>query len=337
MSVSQTDPAPLPSAAGEDLDPEIRKFVETMSALWKAHPPLAKVPLDEARRIAEEVRSHWTADGPEMLEIREYEIPFHESGVRVRLHLPDQRANLPVLVYLHGGGWTLFSIDSHDRLMREYAARAGIAVAGVDYSLSPEAKFPQAIEETLAVVRWLRDESGTAGVDGRRIALGGDSAGAAMTVGACTALRDAGEADAVCAMLLNYGAFDATCDRDSYRRYGNGGYLWDSGEMEAFWNNYLRSPADADNPLACPLRAELHGLPHAFLAIPECDVIYDENLEMGEKLRRAGVAAQSVVYPGATHSFLEAVSIARISDRAFSEAAKWLSDMLRTPLPPSGQ
>lgn len=329
MSVTQADPAAPPSVAGEGLDREIRVFVEKMSALRKAHPPLARLPLDEARRIADEVRSHWAAGGPEMAETREYEVPFNESAVRVRLHLPDERATLPVLVYLHGGGWTLFSIDSHDRLMREYAARAGIAVAGVDYSLSPEAKFPQAIEETLAVVRWLRDESGTAGVDGRRIALGGDSAGATMTVGACIALRDAGEANAVCAMLLNYGAFDAACDRASYRRYGHGGYLWDSGEMEGYWDNYLRSPADANDPLACPLRAELHGLPPAFLAIPECDVMYDESLEMGEKLRRAGVAAQSVVYPGATHSFLEAVSIARVSDRAFSEEADWLSDMLR--------
>lgn len=337
MSVSHAHPAAPRSAASDGLDPEIRAFVEKMSALWKQHPPLAGLPLDEARRIANEVRSHWAAGGPEMAETRDFEVPFRDTAVRVRLHVPRTQAPLPVLVYLHGGGWTVFSIDSHDRLMREYAARTGIAVAGVDYSLSPEAKFPQAIEETLAVVRWLRDESGTANVNGNRIALGGDSAGAAMTVGACLALRDAGETDTVCAMLLNYGAFDAACNGDSYRRYGHGGYLWDSGEMEGYWDNYLRSPADADNPLACPLRADLHGLPPAFLAIPECDVMYDESLEMGEKLRGAGVAAQSVVYPGATHSFLEAVSIARISDRAFSEAATWLSDMLRPGLPAGGR
>jgi acetyl esterase len=213
--------------------------------------------------------------------------------------------------------------------MREYAARANIAVAGVDYSLSPEAKFPQPVEEALAVVRWLRDEGEAFGVNGQFIALGGDSAGAAMTVGACLALRDSGEAQTVSAMLLNYGAFDAACTGESYDRYGHGGYLWDTGEMEGYWRNYLRSPADAEDPIACPLRGDLHALPPAFLAIPECDVMYDESLAMAEKLRRAGVPAQSVVYPGATHSFLEAVSIARISDRAFAEASAWLSDMLR--------
>jgi acetyl esterase len=103
----------------------------------------------------------------------------------------------PALVYLHGGGWTIFSIDTHEPIMHEYAARAGIVSVAVDYSLSPEAKFPQAIEETLAVVRWLRENGAEVGVDGKRIAVGGDSAGAAMTLSVCMMLRDAGEKNAV--------------------------------------------------------------------------------------------------------------------------------------------
>jgi acetyl esterase len=213
--------------------------------------------------------------------------------------------------------------------MREYAARADIVVIGVDYSLSPEARFPRAIEETVAVVRWLHANGPALGVDPDRIAVGGDSAGAAMTVATCLMLRDAGQPHAIRAMLLNYGAFDAGCASESYRRFGHGGYLWDTGEMDAYWRNYLRDAQDLSNPLACPLRADVTGLPPAFLAVPECDVMYDEDVAMGEKLRRAGVHAQTVVYPGATHSFLEAVSIASISDRAFDEASRWLSDMLR--------
>lgn len=313
----------------DGLDPDIRRFVGIMSERWKQHPPLNGVPLPEARRIAEEVRSYWTEGGPRMANQAELMVPFDDRTVRVRIYHPHANTAKPALVYLHGGGWTIFSIDTHDRLMREYAARADVAVIGVDYSLSPEARFPRAIDETVSVIRWLRANGASVQVDPQRIAVGGDSAGAAMTVASCMMLRDAGEDDAVSAMLLNYGAFDAACDGESYRRYGNGGYMWDSGEMAAFWRNYLGDPANATNPLACPLLADLHKLPPAFLAIPECDVMYDESLAMAEKLRCSGVRAQSVVYPGATHSFLEAVSIAPISDRAFAEASRWLSDMLR--------
>lgn len=313
----------------DGLDPEIRLFVQRMSQGWSEHPSLGQVSFPEARRIAEQVRAPWTRGGPPMAHRTEKSVPVGQGAVRIRILNPGEDGTRPALIYLHGGGWTIFSINTHDRLMREYALRANVVVVAVDYSLSPENRFPRAIEETVAVVDWIRRHGTQYGIDGRRIAIGGDSAGAAMTIAACLMLRDAGEPRAVKAMLLNYGAFDSTCSTESYRRYGEGGYMWGSGEMAAFWNNYLGDPALAANPLACPIHADLHGLPPAFLAIPECDVMYDESIEMGEKLRRAGVAAQSVVYPGATHSFLEAVSIASIANRAFDEASRWLSDMLR--------
>jgi acetyl esterase len=314
----------------DGLDPEIRAFVKRMGELWRQHPPLDSVSIPEQRQIAEKVRSHWAQGGPKMARTTEKRVPMPDgASVRIRVLDPTAEGPKPVMLYLHGGGWTLFSIDTHDRIMREYAARANIVVIGVDYSLSPEVKFPRAIEETVAVARWLRTNGAALGIDASRLAVGGDSAGAAMTLSTAMMFRDAGEPDAVKAMLLNYGAFDTGCDNESYDRYGQGGYLWDPGEMAAFWRNYLRSDADASNPLACPLRADVSGLPPAFSAIPECDVMYTEAMQMADKLRRAGVMAQTVVYPGATHSFLEAVSVAKITDRAYDEASRWLSDVLR--------
>lgn len=312
----------------DGLDPEIRTFVKRMGELWRRHPPLSTVSPTEARQIAEAVREPWTRGGPVMARTTEHNVPFSGGSVRIRVLDPSDVTPKGALIYLHGGGWAFFSLDTHDRLMREYAARAGIAVVGVDYSLSPEARFPRAIEETVIVVHWLREHGLQLGIDAQHLAIGGDSAGAAMTIAACMILRDAGELAGVRAMLLNYGAFDAACDTSSYDRFGAGGYLWDPGEMAAFWHNYLRDERDAADPLACPLRAEVGGLPPAFFAVPECDVMYDENLQMAEKLRRCGVPAQTTIYPGTTHSFLEAVSCARISDRAFAEAARWLADML---------
>lgn len=315
------------ACAGDELDPDIRRFVAVMSERWRSHPPLDRVPVVEARRIAEQVRSHWTKGGPTMAAITEDSVPFRSGTVRIRIYDPHADGSRPALVYLHGGGWTIFSIDTHDRLMREYAARAGIVVIGVDYSLSPESRFPRAIEETIAVIRWLRASGPRVNVDPERIALGGDSAGAAMTIAVCMKLRDENEPGTVKAMLLNYGAYDATCSNESYQRYGRGGYLWDAGEMSAFWRNYL-GDTPATDPLACPIHANVRGLPPAFSAIPDCDVMYEESVAMAEKLRRAGVPSNVAIYAGATHSFLEAVSIAQISDRAFSDASRWLADTL---------
>lgn len=310
----------------DKLDPEIRRFVQEMGATWREHPPLSSVSLPEARRIADKVRGRFTPGGPKMARTTEVHVPWSQGTVRIRAYDPHKSAPKPALIYLHGGGWTLFSIDTHDRIMREYAARAEVVVIGVDYSLSPEVRFPRAIEETIAVVHWLQKEGGSVGVDGKRLAVGGDSAGAAMSVATCLKLRDTGEPTAIRAMVLNYGCFDAACSTESFKRYGQGEHLWDPGEMEAFWSNYL-GDADPRDPLASPLHADVRGLPPAFLAIPECDVMHDESVAMGIKLRAAGVAAQSVIYPGATHSFLEAVSMARVSDRAFAETSRWLKDM----------
>lgn len=324
---------PTAAQRNDGLDPEIRAFVTKMGERWREHPAMSSVSIPEQRKIAEAVRSYWRQGGPQMAKTTDLQIPVDDKSVRVRVLDPVAKDGTagpkPALVYLHGGGWTIFSIDTHDRLMREYAERAGIVLIAVDYTLSPEVRFPRALDETLAVVHWLRAHGPEVGVDPEQIAVGGDSAGAAMTIATCMRLRDAGQGDVVKAMLLNYGAFDAACDTESYERYGNGGYMWDSGEMYAFWQNYLGPDGDPKNPLAAPIHADVRDLPPAFMCIPECDVMFDESMVMADRLRRAGVSTQAVIYPGATHSFLEAVSISRITNRAFDDASRWLSDMLR--------
>lgn len=317
----------MTSESQDGLDPQIRLFVKRMGEAWRQHPSLSSVSLPEARRIAEKVRGTFTPGGPQMARTTEIAVPWEKGTVRIRVYDPEVGVPKPALLYLHGGGWTLFSIDTHDRIMREYAARAGIIVIGIDYTLSPEARFPRALEEALAVVRWAQEHGAELGIDATRLAIGGDSAGAAMTVGVCLMLRDSGQPNAVRGMVLNYGCFETGCDTSSFKRYGQSGYLWDPGEMQAYWSNYL-GDADPRNPFAAPMNADVRGLPPAFLAIPECDVMYDESVAMGNKLREAGVRAQSVIYPGATHSFLEAVAIARVSERAFDDTARWLEDAL---------
>lgn len=320
------------SANGSDLDPDIRRFIRTVTATVAQNAGLDGAPYPQQRRWAEDARKPWRQGGPAMLETNKTSVATRHGKVRVRIHRPSAGI-LPGLVYLHGGGWTLFSLDTHDRVMREYAARAGCCVIGVDYALSPEQKFPVALEQVVDVVGWLVKQGAKVGVDADRLAIGGDSAGANLGVAACLVRRDQKSVPPLAAMLLNYGAYVSRCSENACRRYGGPEYMLGCEELTGYWRNYMRSDVDAENPLVCPLIAELGGLPPAFLAIGECDVLAEQNLEMAARLRGAGVPAQSVVYPGASHSFIEAMSIAGVSNQALADASTWLRRVFSHAIP----
>ena len=306
----------------DDLDPDIRRFVSAMQNGYAQYPGFESLSVAERRSVAEKLRAPWRTGGPRMQRTVETTI----GGVRARIHIPIEARSLGAMLYLHGGGWTMFSIDTHDRLMREYAMRAGAVVAGIDYSLSPEAKFPVALEEAVAAVEWLAREGSDFGIDPTRLAIGGDSAGANLAVAAALKLREAGR-PALRAMLLNYGAFSPE-PTASFERYGGPRYMLTPKEMQVFWSNYTSDPGELDNPLVAPLRADLRGLPPAFFCIAACDILADNNRAMAARCAAAGVLCEQRVYPGATHSFLEAVSIAPLSDRALTEAASWIRGRL---------
>ena len=308
----------VPALPGDDIDPDIRRFVREVNADY-ARLIKGDETIPERRTIAEQVRAPWRSGGPIMA--RTQEIAVGKRGVRLRIHRPTEAERLPVLVYIHGGGWTSFSLDTHDRLMREYAARSGGAVIGVDYSLSPEVRFPVALEEIAEVVQWLCQEGPEHGLDPARVVIGGDSAGANLALAALMRARDEGLVPAV-GLLLNYGAFDET-PRDSHGRFDGPEYMLTAEEMDWFWRNY-RGDERSPDPLATPLHGDFAGLPPAFMCIAGCDILLDENLVVAERLAEAGSAVDARVYEGATHSFLEAMSISPLANRAIDDAAAWL-------------
>lgn len=309
------------------IDPNIRTFLDRLNAGYAAHGVANARSAADRRRIAELVRAEWRSSGPEMASTR----TFERDGIRMRLHRPRDAVDLPVMLYVHGGGWMLFSIDTHDRLMREYAARAGIAVLGIDYSLSPEAKFPAALHEVVAATRWLEREGEAWGLNPANILIGGDSAGANLSVSACLTRRDAG-LPPLAGMVLNYGAFDPLpCP--SYARFDGPAYNLEVPEMEVFWQNYVADPAQLADPLVAPIRAELHDLPPAMLAIAECDILADSNQAFADRLADAGVAVTATVYESVTHSFLEAVSIAPVAAQALDDQARWITATLQARRP----
>ncbi len=301
-----------------------RQFVEAINSGYARYPDFDQLPLSNQREIAEGIRREWRADGPEMAETRDFAV----EGIRVRLHRPTEDEPLPVLIYIHGGGWMYFSNDTHDRLMREYAAGAGIAVIGIEYSRSPEAKFPVALNEVATVQRWLAENASDCALDTDRVAIGGDSAGANLAMSACLLAR-AEERLLPQALLLNYGAFSPE-PMPSYEKYGGALYSLNPEEMDTFWTNYVDDPAQLNNPLVAPVDADLKGFPPAFLAIAECDILADCNQVLADRFEAAGINTTARTYAGTTHSFLEAMMVSEIARKAIKEQSDWLAKVLRS-------
>lgn len=325
--MTSNDHNPREGGVEPGLDPVLERFVAETSAAWARHPDLATVSPVEARQIAEAVREPWRRGGPAMVAVDEVVVASPHGPVRVRRYDPGQ-VNGAAVIYLHGGGWTLFSLETHDRLMREYAERAGMPVLGVDYALAPEAKYPVALEQVVAVARAASDPRSGLLEEGMSLAMGGDSAGANLALAAAITLRDEGHPELLRALLLNYGVFTRHSSSAAIARFGGPGNMLTEGEMEGFWRNYLRDERDAEDPLVCPLLADLAALPPTLLVTGANDLLTEQSLALAHRLRESGVSVELDVYEGACHSFLEAVSISTLADQALSNSAAWLRKAL---------
>jgi acetyl esterase len=280
-------------------DPAMARILTRM----RAAPAIdyASLPIGEARRLFEEGAALWPVSLPG-ISTRDLVIPVGHGTMRARLHLPGP-GRLPLVVFVHGGGWTFGSVDTHGNEMRGLAAASGCAVLGFDYRLAPEHPFPAGLEDTLAAIAFA--EAGALGenVDAARLALAGDSAGANLALAALLARRDAG-ATASRGAALFYGCFAPDFDTESHERLGDGAFMLSSERMRWYWRNFLGAKSDATGSLAAPSRAELTGLPPLYLAAAGLDPLLDDTLELSRRLAHAGVAHRCDVVPGVIHGFL---------------------------------
>lgn len=319
------DPAfTIPTGAPAPLDPQMKVFLERTAAAAAKFPRRDTLSIAEGRANAEQVRLPWAKGGPVMARTEEHQVPTRHGEVRIRVHYPEQVSLPGALIYIHGGGFVLFSIDTHDRLMREYAERAGIVVIGIEYTRAPEGRFPQPLEECVDVTRWVSAQAGRLGIDPGQLFIGGDSAGANLSMGTSLTLRDEGGI-ALKGIVLNYGGFSSNLFRNSVVRYGAGDYGLSLHMMIWFRGMHIARGEDFTDPRVDILRANVGGLPPVFMVITECDPLHDDSLELEKKLLAADVAVSSKVYPGTVHSFLEAVSIADVAAQAFDDTAAWLT------------
>ena len=248
------------------------------------------------------------------------------DGVPVRIYRPGPEARA-ALVYLHGGGWVIGSVETHDPVCRRLAARAGCTVVSVDYRLAPEHPFPAAVEDAWTAFAWLAQNADALGLDRARLAVGGDSAGGNLAAVVARRARDRGIALAF--QLLVYPALDHAFGTASYREHGDGLNLT-RAEMEWYWQQYLGG-RDGGDPDASPLRAgDLGGVAPALVLTAGFDPLRDEGEAYAERLAAAGVPAQVLRYPGLIHGFLRMRAAVDAAAAALDEVADALREALST-------
>lgn len=290
------------------LDPHCAAVLEHLSAADS--PPLAETPLADARAA---IRGFTALMGPPEAGVttRAYTVtgPAEPAGpagpggpVPVVVYRPDRRGALPVLVYLHGGGWVLGDTALVDPVCRALANRAGCLVVSPDYRLAPEHPYPVAAEECFAVIGWVARQAATIGADATRIAVGGDSAGANLAAAVALMSRDRG-GPPLALQLLVCPALDHSPGYPSYSENGEG-YVLTSASMRWFWQQYLGDTAGCPAAYAAPmLAADLSGVAPAVIYTAEFDILRDEGEAYGDRLRAAGVPVEIRRYDGLTHGF----------------------------------
>lgn len=237
----------------------------------------------------------------------------------------------PLLVYFHGGGYMVGGLDSHDSLCRALAAQTPCAVLSVAYRLAPEHRFPVAVEDAEDTLHWLREHGATHGLDVRRLALGGDSAGATLATVLATLARDNPSwlPAAPRMQVLIYPGVAARQDTDSHARYGQG-YLLEGETIQWFYEQYLRGPDDRDDWRFAPLLTrELSGVAPALMILAECDPLVDEGRQYAERLDDAGVPVTLCVYPGMIHEFLRMGNMVAEAGEARTRIAQALARAMR--------
>lgn len=310
--------------AGIEIDPEIAAILREAAAVDLPDP--TTLPIAAARAQLTEASLAWNVELPELPVVRDLNIPGPGGAIRLRLYRPQPAGRLPAVVYLHGGGWTFGSIDTHDRLMRLLALAADAAVIGVDYRLAPEHPFPAPLEDCLAAIRWVRGHADDLEVDLGRVVIAGDSAGANLALASLLVLRDAGEPPPKGAALF-YGCYASRLDTPSHACFGNGAYRLSSAEMGWFWGNYLGT-TPARHPLAEPVHADLSGLPPLFLMLAAIDPLADDTRELARCLAAAGVPHEVRAYPGVVHGFLQMTARCAAARRALADAGRAIRDLL---------
>lgn len=305
------------------LNPTVRFLLETLAA--QGDPPLESYSPVEARKIAEEGLKLVGGTMEPLRSIENLRIPGPLGEIPIRVYTPETEGPRPALLYFHGGGWVVCSLDTHAVVCSAIAHRAGAVVIAVDYRLAPEHKFPAAVIDCYAATQWVAANAEKLGVDPKRISVGGDSAGGNLAAVVSLKSRDE-NGPAIAHQVMVYPVTDlSSFGTSSYQEFGEDHYLTKK-EMEWFRDHYLRTNDDGLNPDASPLLAkDLTRLPPALIITAECDPLCDEGAAYAKRLQEAGVPVTYTCYRGMIHPFF---SLSGVLPQAF-EALDQVANAVR--------
>ena len=301
--------------------------VQEILKLRAAAPAMHTLSVEEARISSAAARIQ--PDPPEpVARIEDFTIPGPAGDIPVRLYSPDPDAQLPAMVYYHGGGWVIGDLDSHDPLCRTLANRANVVVLSVHYRLAPEHKYPAAADDSYAAAQWVSEHGTEIGADGSRIVVCGDSAGGNLSAVVSLMARDRG-GPALRGQVLIYPVTNLDFGTDSYRDNGDGSKGLSEDGMRWFWQHYVRTQSEGFEPYASPLRADtIADLPPALVITAEYDALRDEGELYADRLERGGVTTQLTRYDGVIHGFVGMFAAVPEGDTAVNQIAEFLKETL---------
>ncbi|WMD22224.1 alpha/beta hydrolase [Achromobacter seleniivolatilans] len=289
--------------------PALAPDVLAAQALAKEHgvgtPNVLTTPVAETRAKSRAYQQWLSEPAPAVGRVVEHRLDHLPVPATLRLYYPEgaAAAPLPLYLHLHGGGFAHGDLDTLDRWKREIAAEAGIVTAGLSYALSPEARYPVALEQVLGALRWLRDQAPSLGLDASRLSVGGESAGGNLTLAALQRLRDEGDAFVKAGVVI-YGMLSARRDTPSHESFGDGRFGLSTEKLDWFWQQYVSDAAQLTDPGVAPLHADVSGLPPLILQAAALDPLLDDTLDLANKLFASGAAPTFIVYSGVPHSFI---------------------------------
>jgi acetyl esterase/lipase len=301
------------------LHPQIQEVLRVMAEAKLR--PIEEMTPAEAREQMEATARARKAEPLPVAQVEERMIPGPAGEIRLRLYWPQEAAPVPAIVYYHGGGHVIGSLDTHDFVARNLCGGTGALIASVDYRMGPEHKFPAAVDDSFSALQWVHENAERLAADPARIGVHGDSAGANLAAVVALLARDAASPQLRLQSLV-YPIADYGLVGDSYEKYGEGFGILTKAAMVWFRDHYLRTRDDANDWRASPIKAaSLAGVAPAVVVSAECDVLHDDGERYAEALRRAGVPVEYKEFPGMIHAFFGMVP--QVDDAMNAQRIVW--------------
>ena len=308
------------------LHPQMQAVLKKSNDLVPSY-SLMETPLSKVREYYAEERKFWNEGGPKISVIKDDEVLGPVGPIPIRIFHPNPEIRLPILLYLHGGGYVLGSIETHNRIMRELSFRSGCVVIGIDYSLSPEQKFPVALDEISCVLKWLNkrpssNKKSPYFFDTDKIVIGGDSSGANLSIGTALNFKNC-----LTGLLLIYGWFGLR-DSCSSRIFANTLDGMAEDDLKYYTKSYIRSNEDLSDVRINALRADLKGLPPSCMIVSDMDPLLDDSRALSYFLEENGVLCEMHLHRGVLHGFMHYSRMLDASVKGLEQCSDFLKKIL---------